>query len=103
MLAESIKNSIAAFPPEVGKADEDSLAKFFRLVKITQDIQRQVEDLQARQIPRAPLEVLAERRTTVSEVAEKIKEGEALCTKDADAVVTILETFLEDDTTKKIR
>ena len=47
MLADSIENSIVAFPPEAGQADEDSLAKVVQLVKIVQDIQRQVEDLQA--------------------------------------------------------
>ena len=37
-LVDSINNSIATFPPEVGKEDEDSLAKVTRLTKITQDL-----------------------------------------------------------------
>ena len=46
MLADTIKNVVAAFPPEVGQADEDSSAKVARLTKITQDLQCQVEYLQ---------------------------------------------------------
>ena len=48
-----------------------------------------MEDLQTRQIPSTPPEVLAERRKATSEVAKKIREGEALCAKAADAVETI--------------
>ena len=73
MLADSIKNAVAKFPPEVGQDDEDSLAKVSRIMKIAQDIQCQVEDLQARQLPSTPLEVLAERKATVSEAATKLK------------------------------
>ena len=100
---DSIKNVIVSFPLEVGQADEDSLAKVSRLVKIAQDLQLQVEDLQAWQIPSTPPEVLVERRTTVSKAADKIKDREALCAKAAENVVTISETLLEDDATKKIR
>ena len=46
-MADSIKNVVTAFPPEVGKANEDSLAKVARIVKITQDLQHEVEDLQS--------------------------------------------------------
>ena len=102
-LADAIKNVVAAFPLEVGQADEDSLAKVARLAKITQDLQCQVEDLQARQILSTPPEVLVEIRTIVSEAATNIKYGEAICAKVADNVVTIWETLLEDDTTEKIR
>ena len=44
-----------------------------------------------------------ERRTVVSEAAEKIKDGEALYAKATDVVATIWETLLEDDETEKIR
>ena len=74
-----------------------------RLVKITQDIQCQLEDLQAQQIPSTPPEVLAERRTTVFEAADKIKGGEVIYTKAGDNVATISETLLEDDAIEKIR
>ena len=47
MLADSIKNAIAAFPSEIGQADEYFLAKVSNLVNIAQDLQHQVEDLQA--------------------------------------------------------
>ena len=54
-------------------------------------------------MPSTPLEVLAEIKRAVSKAAEKIKEGESLCTKAVDSIATILGTLLEDDTTKKIR
>ena len=54
-------------------------------------------------MPSTPLEVLEERRRATSEAAEKIKEGEALCTKEADVVATIWGALLEDETTKNIR
>ena len=100
---DSIKNSIAAFPPKSGKEDEDSLAKVTRFAKITQDLQHQVEHLQAQKMLTTPLEVLEERKRAVSEAAEKIKGGEALWEKATDVVVNIWETLLEDETTKKIR
>ena len=72
-------------------------------MKIVQDLQCQVEDLQAQQIPSTPPEVLAERRTAVSKAVTNIKDGEAIYAKAVDNVVTIWETLLEDDTTEKIR
>ena len=47
--------------------------------------------------------MLVERRTPVSEAADKIKGEEAICAKATDNVATIWETLLEDDTTEKIR
>ena len=47
-LAETIKSAIAEFPPEASQEDEDSTAKVNKLVKIVQDICKQVEELQAR-------------------------------------------------------
>ena len=47
MLVDTIKNVIAGFLSKVGKDDEESLAKVARLEKIVQDLQFQVEDLQA--------------------------------------------------------
>ena len=54
-------------------------------------------------MPSTPPEVLAERRRAMSEATQKIREGEALCTKVADAIATIWGALLEDDTTEKIR
>ena len=39
----------------------------------------------------------------MSEGAQKIKEGDALYAKATDVIAVIWETFLEDDTAKKIR
>ena len=47
--------------------------------------------------------MLAEKRKATSEVAEKIREGEALCPKAADAITAIWGALLEDDIAKKIR
>ena len=100
---DSIRNAIAAFLPEAGQEDEDSLAKVTRLAKITQDLRQQVEELQARQMPSTPPEVLEERRRVAYEAAEEIREGEALCAKAANAIATIWGALLEDETTKIIR
>ena len=102
-LVDSIRNAIAAFPPEARQEDEYSVAKVTRLVKITQNLQQQVEELQAGQMPSTPPEMLEERRRASSEAAEKIREGEALCTKAADDVATIWGALLEDETVEEIR
>ena len=83
---DSIRNSIAAFPPEARQDDEESLAKVTRLAKIAQDLQHQVEELQAGQMPSTPPKVLEERRRASSEAAEKFREGEAICAKAIDVV-----------------
>ena len=54
-------------------------------------------------MPSTPPKVIDERRRAVSEAAEKIREGETLYTKAADAVATIWEVFLKDETAKIIR
>ena len=100
---DSIRNAIAAFLPKAGQEDEDSLAKVTRLAKITQDLWQQVEELQARQMPSTPPEVLEERIRVAYESAEEIREGKALCTKAANAIATIWGALLEDETTEEIR
>ena len=47
--------------------------------------------------------MLAKIRTTVSEVADKIKGGEAIYAKAANNVATIWETLLKDGASEKIR
>ena len=54
-------------------------------------------------MPSTPPEVLAERRRVVYEAAEEIREGKALCAKDANSIATIWGALLEDETTKEIR
>ena len=54
-------------------------------------------------MPNTTLEELVERKRVVSEASRKIKDREALYAKGTDAIVTIWETLLEDDTAKKIR
>ena len=97
-----IRNGIATFPLEVVQEDEGSLPKVTMLAMITWDIQQQVEEMQARKMPRISLEVLEERRRAVSEAANKIREGESLCTKSVDVVAIIWGVFLTNETTDKI-
>ena len=99
----SIRISIAAFPPKAGYEYEDSPANVTRITKIVQDLRQQVEELQARQMPSTPLEVLEERRRVGSKAVEKIREEKELCAKATDVVATIWGALLKDETNKEIR
>ena len=103
ILVDSIENAIAAFQLEVGKEYEYSMDKVTTLMKIAQNLQQQVEYMQARKIPSTPPEVLEERRRAGSEAAEKIREGEGLCAESADVVAIIRGALLEDETAEQIK
>ena len=66
-------------------------------------LKKQVEELQARQVPSTPPEVLEERNKAASEAIVKICEGEKLCTKVVEFVSTIWEELLEDVIGEKIK
>ena len=102
-LAETIKSVIAEFPPEVGQEDEDSTAKVIRLANIVQDLQQQVQELQAIQVSSTTLKELKEKRKATSEIVVKIKQGEATCTKALEDISTVQDALMEDTNAENIR
>ena len=98
-----IKSAIAEFPLEAGQEDEDSMAKVTRLANITQDLRKEVEELQAKQVARTPPEELKEQRKVVFEDARKIKQRETSCAKELEDISMVWETLMEEVTVERIR
>ena len=71
--------------------------------RITVELKKQFEELQARQVSSTPLEVLEDRRRAASEAAGKITEGETPCAREVEVVSMIWEALLEYETAKNIR
>ena len=61
-----------------------------------------MEELQAKQMPSTPREVLEERRRATFAATEKIREGEALFAKAVGAITTVWGALLKYETTEKI-
>ena len=100
-LAEAIKSAVAKFPVEEGHEDEDAVAKVGQVSRIAVDLRRQVDELKAQQQQRTPPEAIEEYRKTTSEAIDRIKEGEKICKKVIEAILTTWELLLEDETTPK--
>ena len=66
------------------------------------ELKKQVEDIQEKQVPRTPPEVLEEHNKATSEAIARISKGEKLCTKEMEVISTMWEALLEDETVEKI-
>ena len=67
------------------------------------ELKKQVEELQARKVPRTPLEEPEERRRATSEADGNITEGQTLYMKAVGVISMIWEALLEDETIENIR
>ena len=87
---------------EEGQEDADMVTKVACLSHIATNLRRYVEELKAWQMPSTPLEVLEEQNKTTSEVVERIRQGEKLCTEAVEVVSMMWEVLLEDETVENI-
>ena len=60
VVAEAIKGMAIDFPPEAGQEDEYLAVKVTRLSQLIMELKKQVEELQVRQVPSTPHDVLEE-------------------------------------------
>ena len=67
------------------------------------DPRKQVEELQGKKVPNTPPKVLEERSTVASEAMARIRKGKKLCIEVVEAVSTMWEALMEDETWEKIK